>query len=115
MKPRFIAVLSSYRLLYHGIGQSSIMADIRNCLQADGTHKTNLYGYPTLIVGTKNITNIFMKNNSNYLSQLISFNDITAGVSDMARVFHPLAITMSTNEDAPMFQFIGNIYSIVIT
>ena len=27
----------------------------------------------------------------------------------MARVFHPLAISMSTNEDAMMFQFIGNI------
>ena len=32
----------------------------------------------------------------------------------MARVFHPLAISMSTNEDAMMFQFIGNIFLIIV-
>ena len=32
----------------------------------------------------------------------------------MARVFYPLAISMSTNEDAMMFQFIGNIYFIKV-
>jgi hypothetical protein len=43
-------VLSSYRLLYHGANINST-ENIRSCLQADGTHKTNMHGYPTLKVG----------------------------------------------------------------
>lgn len=33
------------------------------------------------------------------------------GTSDVSRVFHTLVIAMSTNEDADMFEFIGNVYS----
>jgi hypothetical protein len=29
------------------------------------------------------------------------------GVSDYARVFHPVAVSLSTNEDESMFHFIG--------
>ena len=49
--PRFTAVISSYRLLQHGVNVNSVDVDIRDCLQADGTHKTNLHGFPALIVG----------------------------------------------------------------
>jgi hypothetical protein len=48
--PHFIVVLSSYRLLFHGANMES-SEDKRNCLQADGTHKTNMHVYPTLIIG----------------------------------------------------------------
>lgn len=54
MKPRFIAVLSTYRLLYHGADLESGL-DYRMCLQADGTYKTNIHGFVVLIVGKRTI------------------------------------------------------------
>lgn len=47
---RFIAIISSYRLLHHGVDAGS-MHDDRDCLQADETYKTNSHGFPILIVG----------------------------------------------------------------
>ena len=54
MKPRFIAVLSTYRLLYHGADLESGL-NYRMCLQADGTYKTNIHGFVVLIVGKRTI------------------------------------------------------------
>ena len=42
MRPRFIAVLSTYRLLHHGADLKSGL-DYRKCLQADGTYITNIH------------------------------------------------------------------------
>jgi hypothetical protein len=104
-------VLSSYTLLFHGANIES-SGDIRNCLQADGTHKTNMHDYPTLIVGDQ--MNIAL-----YLSILKYITTSTYhlffnfSVSDYARVFHPLAICKSTNEDTVMFKFIDNSFEFI--
>jgi hypothetical protein len=37
---------------------SATSIDPRTCLQADGTHKTNMHGYPTLILGNVNVNTI---------------------------------------------------------
>lgn len=50
VKPRFIAVLSTYRLLHHGYDLET-RVDHRKCLQADGTHKINIHGFPALLIG----------------------------------------------------------------
>jgi hypothetical protein len=37
------------------------------------------------------------------------FISIITGISDIARVFHPVAVAISTHEDAAMFEFIGKL------
>jgi hypothetical protein len=80
---------------------SNHLEDIRNCLQADGTHKANMHGYPTLIVGDQMNIALYLSILKYITTNNLSLNFI--GVSDYARVFHPLAICTSTNEDTAMF------------
>jgi hypothetical protein len=58
--PRFIAVISTLRLLFHGSTDPNSKCDPRICLQADGTHKTNLHRMPALIIGKKIIISIIL-------------------------------------------------------
>ena len=48
---KFVAVISSYRLLLHGCNIASDAVDARDCLQTDATHKTNFHGFPIIITG----------------------------------------------------------------
>ena len=72
-KSRFIAVMSTFRLLYHGTNPESSNNDHSDCLQADATHKTNLHGFPTLIVGTFKNLYIFYYTLIYFLVDLFDF------------------------------------------
>ena len=48
---KFVAVISSYRLLLHGCNTASDAIDAPDCFQTDATHKTNFHGFPIIITG----------------------------------------------------------------
>lgn len=83
------------------------------CLQADGTHKTNLHRMPALIIGKVNFIliltiifrSLFLAVKQLFFSYLPL---IVVGSSDRSRTFHVLAVALSTHEDSEMFEFIGN-------
>ena len=62
------------------------------------TSMATLYSSQVISISLTYIQNLFW-------NRFIAF--LNLGVSDSARVFHPLAISVSTNEDEIMFNFIG--------